>query len=929
MTRQLTRSTLSLSILSVLLIPALAQAQQAPVADPAQAQPTPDAQAQDAGSASQEPESATDLDTVVVTALRQSLQTAQNIKQDSDMIVDSIVAEDIGKLPDNSVADALQRVTGVQVAQGSQGETTGVVIRGLPDVISTLNGREIFSSTGRGFAFQNLPATAVKTLRVYKTSEASLPLGGIAGLVDIELRRPFDFEGREIAGTYTATHSKYGGKVDPNASLLLSNRWNTDAGEFGALVNFGYLAKEYAYDAVWGDFPKVVTDGTVDENGDPVPIRTPEGNLIAAPNGWGTTYNDGSRERGAFNYALQWKPRENVEVYLEGLYDWVRDTPGTAFYFSFPVGAVAPSQLGVGDNCYANHFGGETICDATDGTWTGDTYAATSTQAHQQRGQDIQNALGLKWDGDRLHLSTELSRTSGYYRDENFIIDTFLSGPITTVWEGTGGNHQNWYLEGDPATDPSRFYLNGLFQTWSHIEGEENAWRGDGRFDFEEGPIAALQFGLRYADRTAAAKGSVEISTPPPGGAGTGNITANPNPDNQVVGLFPADQFFCSKPGNEALHQQFLTPCYDYLIDSADFLRAFYGLPTGLAPENPGRFFDIGEKKTAGYLQARYDFELFGMPVDGLVGVRVEKVRRNLNAFAFDAGTGEYTPLTRDTDDINTLPNFSANLHLSDAWQLRLSAAKTLTYPVFGDLNPSISLNPGTINRAGIASSGNPDLTPVESKSYDVSLEWYFSPVGYASVGLFHRDVDGYIQRYVTDTVIGGEPYELSLPLSAGNGYLQGVELAWQQTFDFLPGAWSGLGAQFNYTYIDGETSSPAFVGGPEITRPLQNVSKNNYNAVLFYENFGISARLAYGYRSRYIDFFTQDTVSGNEDQVEPANSLDLSVGYDITPQATVVFSATNLLGEDLYQYWGGGTTRPRDIRFHDRTFGVGFRFKL
>jgi TonB-dependent receptor len=913
MNRCLPRTILSLSILSALMLPQIAGAQDAAAA-PAQ-DPAPVAEP-----AAQE---ATELDTVTVTALRQSLETAQTIKQSSDMIVDSIVAEDIGKLPDNSVADALQRVTGVQVAQGNQGETTGVVIRGLPNVISTLNGREIFSASGRGYAFQNLPATAVETLRVYKTSEASLPLGGIAGLVDIELRRPFDFEGREIAGTYTATHSKYGGKVDPNASLLLSDRWKTDAGEFGALVNFGYLAREYAYDAVWGDFPKVVTDATG------TPIRAGGGELIAAPNGWGTAYNHGDRERGAFNYALQWKPREDLELYLEGLYDWVRDTPATAFYFSFPVGAVTPTRLGVGDNCYADHFSGEPICDATDGVWTGDTYAATSTQAHTQRGQDIQNALGLKWNGDRLHLSTELSRTSGYYRDENFIIDTFLSGPITTVWEGVGGSHQNWYLEGDPALDPSRFYLNGLFQTWAYSQGEENAWRGDGRFDFVEGPVASLQFGLRYADRTSMQKGSVEISTPPPGGAGTDNITANPNPDNQVAGLFPTDDFFCSMRGNDALHQKFLTPCYDYLIDSADFLRAFYGLPTGLAPENPGRFFEIGEKKLAGYLQARYDFELFGMPVDGLVGVRVEKVRRNLDAFAFDASTGVYSPIARDTDDLNTLPNFSANLHLNDQWQLRLSAAKTLSYPAFGDLNPSISLNPGTINRPGIASSGNPDLTPIESKNYDLSLEWYFSEVGYASLGLFHRDVDGYIQRYVTDTTIGGEPFELSLPLSAGSGYLRGAEFAWQQTFDFLPGAWSGLGAQFNYTYIEGETRSPQFVGGPEVSRPLQNVSKNNYNAVLFYENLGMSARLAYGYRSRYIDFFTQDTVSGNEDQVEPANSLDLSVSYDVTPRATVVFSATNLLGENLHQYWGSGNTRPRDIRFQDRTVGLGFRFKL
>jgi len=909
MNKRLPHSLLSLSILSALLLPPVASAQEAATAtEPAQ---------------QTAPSTPTDLDTVTVTALRQSLETAQNIKQSSDMIVDSIVAEDIGKLPDNSVADALQRITGVQIAQGSQGETSGVVIRGLPNVISTLNGREIFSASGRGYAFQNLPATAVKTLSVYKTSEASLPLGGIAGLVDIQLRRPFDFEGPQVAATYDLTHSDLGGKHDPKASLLLSDTWDTDAGKFGALVNFGYQRKEYAYDAVWGDNPKVLTDAAG------TPIRTDGGDLISAPNGFGTAYNDGNRRRGAFNYALQWKPNDNTEVYLEGLYDYVRDSYGQAYYFSFPTSVIDPTAIGVSDNCYANQlagdYQGQTICDANSGRWTGDSYAATSMQAHKQRGQDIQNALGIKWDGDQLHLSSELSRTSGYYRDRNFIIDTYLQGPINTVWEGNAGSHTNWYLDGNPALNPANFYLAGLFQTWSYTYGEENAWHGDGHFDFNDGPIASIQFGLRYADRNALARGSVEISTPPPGGQGS---TTDPNLANQVTRF--GEDFMCTMGSNAAMKQDWLVPCYSYLIQNADALRGLYGLPDGVAPENPGRYFDIGEKKLAGYLQAKYDIELTdGLRVDGLVGVRAEKVRRNLDAFSFDAANSTYSPLTEETSDVNVLPNASAIFHFGSDWQLRLAAAKTLSYPDFGALNPSLSLNPGTINRPGQASSGNPALSPIESKNYDASLEWYFSPVGSASLGVFRRDIDGYIQTYITETTIAGDAYQLSIPLSAGTGYLQGVEAAWQQTFDFLPGAWSGLGAQFNYTYIEGETKSPASVGGPMITRPLQNVSKNNYNAVLFYENFGISARLAYGYRSRYIDAFTQDTVAGNEDYVVPANSLDFSFSYDLSRNTTLVLSATNLLDNDLHQYWGTGTTRPRDIRFQDKTFGLGVRFKL
>ena len=106
-------------------------------------------------------------------------------------------------------------------------------------------------------------------------------------------------------------------------------------------------------------------------------------------------------------------------------------------------------------------------------------------------------------------------------------------------------------------------------------------------------------------------------------------------------------------------------------------------------------------------------------------------------------------------------------------------------------------------------------------------------------------------------------------------------------------------------------------------------MSKNNYNVVLMYEKYGISARLAYNYRSRYIDFFTQPTVAGINDEIKPANQLDLSIGYDINKNLSVVLNASNLTGANLHQFWGDGNTRPRDIRYQDRTVGLGLRLKL
>jgi TonB-dependent receptor len=874
-------------------------------------------------------DNAVNLSGVTVTPLRNSLASAQSIKQNERMVVDSIVAEDIGKLPDNSVADALQRITGVQVAQGFQGETSSVVIRGLPNVATTLNGREITSGVGRSFAFQNLPSTAVKTIKVYKSSEASLTSGGIAGVVDMQLFRPFDFAASKLAATFTETHSKYGGKSDPNFSVLMSNRWKTDYGEFGALFNGSFMAQHYQYNAVWGDVPVMAN------NADGTPVRTADGNLVAIPNALGADYNIGYRQRPEANYAFQWKPNDNTEIYLEGLYDWVTDDYSQPFYFTGAGNSGVPaSNLQVGGNCYPNQltgspYQGQTICDATSANWKGDIYTATSTQSHQQHGQDMQHALGIKWHGDSLQLSSDLSYNKSSFTDDTFIIDTFLKGPINAIWGGTQGNHTNWSLEGNPQLNPDNYYLNGLFQTWHRETGKQLEWRGDGNWDINGDFFQELDFGLRYSDHKARYVGSVELSTPPPGGPGTGNITANPNPANQVTSLFPASDFFCAMPTTSAIPTTWLTGCQNYLTGNTDQLRNFYGLPSGLAEENPGRFFNIEEKNFAGYVQAGYGNELFGLPFDGLLGFRMERVKRDLNAFSYDASTNIYSPLGVATSEPVYLPNVSFNLHLTDTVQLRLVGAKTVTYPGFGQLNPSISLNPGTINRPGVASSGNPNLKPIKSNNYDASLEWYFAPAGYVSGGVFYRDIDGYIQNYVTDVVVNGDNYQLSSPQSAGSGHLDGAEFAYQQFFDFLPGALSGLGLQLNYTYIDGSTRSPQYIGGPTVVSPLQNVSKNNYNAVLLYEKYGVSARLAYDYRSRFIDGFNQPNVAGVYDEIEPANQLDFSLGYDINQYSTVVLTATNLLHSDLHQYWGSGTTRPRDIRYQDRTVGVGVRFKL
>lgn len=881
------------------------------------------------GSSQPTEETAKTLQGVVVTPLQDSLRSAQSIKENSTMVVDSIVAEDIGKLPDNSVADALQRVTGVQVAPDFQSETATVVIRGLPNAVTTLNGREIFGSNGREFSFQDLPATAVSGLDVYKSTTASMITGGIAGTVDIRTFRPLDFDGFKASATFTDTNSKYGAHTDPNGSFLISDRWHGDYGDFGALLGAGIQTDHYSYSAPYVDsnLTSVLT------NGKGVPIRNSNGDLVVGNNQYGADYNIGYRERPEANYALQWKPNDSTEVYLEGLYTWLHDEYNQPFYFTGPQNVVAPNYVTTNNSaCFpvgllGSPYYGQTICPVTSASYTGNYYTATSTQAHQDWGHNIQNAIGLKWKGDNLKLSTDLTRNASSYYNEDFVIDTFLdtyANPLTTIYNYP----HSWSLVGNPQNNPNNYYLNGLYQAWTDNKAVQTAWRADGSYDFGSSWLNSVNFGVRYADTTTQQTGASHDQAPP-GGAYLAD--GQPNPANNVVNLFGAS-YFCNVPSTTALPAGALTGCYSYLVNNKNALRNFYGLPDGNLPPQDGQYFDINEKTFSVYGEGNYGGSIGDMSYDGILGVRLEKVERQLNAYSYDTSDSVYSPLGINTSQHVALPNATFNLHFTDDLQMRLSAGKTLEYPDFASLNPSLTLSPATANVIAEGSGGNAYLKPIRSNSYDGTLEWYFSDVGSLTGGVFYHDITGYIETYSSLQNINGVTYLISSPQSSGSGHLEGVELAYTQFFSFLPGAWNGLGMQANFTYIDGSLSTPAEDGTGFITAPFQNVSKDNYNIVAMYEKYGWSARLAYSYRSRYAEaFLSSSSILGHNQSLndDPANEVDLSIGYDINKYFTVVVNATNLFGAKFHSYAGAGTALPQDLRYTDRTYGLGFRFKM
>ncbi|HVJ39526.1 MAG TPA: TonB-dependent receptor, partial [Stenotrophomonas sp.] len=248
----------------------------------------------------------TQLDTVQVTGTRSSVTKAQLVKQNAEQIVDSIVAEDIGKLPDNNVAEALQRISGIQIAR-AYGEGSTIAIRGLTQVRTELNGRDIFTANdGRGLSFEDVSAELLAGINVYKNPSADMIEGGLGGTVDLRTRMPFDYDGMKIAGSAQYNYYDLADKGETAFSGLFSNRWQTGIGEIGLLVNLSQQDGSFRQDTISIEPWWVQTD-----------MPGHEGQEVYVPRGAGINTTEGDRKRKTGSAALQWRPNDDVEVYAQ------------------------------------------------------------------------------------------------------------------------------------------------------------------------------------------------------------------------------------------------------------------------------------------------------------------------------------------------------------------------------------------------------------------------------------------------------------------------------------------------------------------------------------------------------------------------------------------------------------------------------------
>lgn len=854
----------------------------------------------------------TAVEEIVVRGIRKSLANAVAVKRDAAQIVDAISAEDIGKLPDQNIAESLQRVTGVQISR-SNGQGSGVAIRGLTQIRFELDGATLTGNgTGRAVSFESIPSELFGQLQVYKSPSAETVEGGLGGTINLVTRKPLDLEPMTVSGSVQGGYADFRDEKYPRLSGLISSKWNTDIGRIGALLNVSYEERKLRSD----EFDVLAWDrvGLGDINGDGVTQTATSGPLtpdeVWRPRQLRSVSQAQDRKRLGAVGTLQWAPSSTLQ------FTWTNSYNRFKYRNDYRLLRLDVDKARANTTDFKRNENG-TLISAT----VNSGGVLTNNFVEPTNQTNYTSQLDMKWDlSDRLQVTAKGNIARGRNRVPLVVYPTLVGNAPTTIHYdfASGADLPSISLPSFNLNDLANYKVNTVVPQSRHTANNEDALRFDVRYDFDLGVLESVKAGGRYGKRTLAQQNDDSLSN---------KFTNTPvaTMQAQMAGAFTGtlttgDDFLSGLDG--ALPRSWAGYASSYVNgEGLDQLMSAWGLSVPIA-QNITTYYDVREKTWAGYVQANLSGDIASKPWSGNVGVRVVETDSHSFAFLPDS-TGALTWQDSPNKYTDVLPSANFKVNLTDDLVLRLAAAKVIARAAADQLKAATSINYGFQT----ASSGNPTLDPFRATQYDASLEWYFRPSDLLSVAVFKKDVSAFIANEIVNITIvnkefpGHDDFRLSRPRNGNSGEVQGFELGLQHSFAELPAPFDGLGVQANYTFIDSTTpNTDPFTGD---TLPLEGLSKNSYNLVGFYEKYGFSARLAYNWRSKFLT----GTVAGSPVFSKAVGQLDASASYDINDRLTMTFEAINLNGVEGYTYQ---TVKERLLSHvkNDRLFSAGLRFR-
>lgn len=979
-----------------------------------------------------------EVEEVVVTGFRASIEEAIDIKRSQSGVVDAIVAEDIGKFPDTNLAESLQRIPGVAIDR-TNGEGAEVTVRGFGGGFNlvTLNGRsmptanvqtvggdqgaEFNAATSRSFDFSNLASEGVGALEVYKTGRAAIPSGGIGATINVRTRRPLDaeegFSGsvgvKALYDTGVEESLRDAAKITPEVSGLVN--WADPSDVFGVSVFGSYQKRNFTSRSAtandwnirrYSDFINPA-NGFVRNNGTTQITNAPTSpdTLVAIANDSRYHFSEGQRERVNGHATVQFRPTETITLTADALYarNKVHEhRSDQANWFNRPFDRVTFDDNPVVATAI---FMQETLSGTKDTGFEQQFRATTDTlKSFGLNGEwEVTDRFTVSVDG---HISKANSKPGARNGTNSTLVSigapvvsahsVDFSGRIPiqsiTINDAMPRGNGNGQLDaGDLGSQVARTFSQRQSQEVKEI-------RADAGWEFDDSG-SRLDFGLNYRDSKMR---QANITTQQD--LGSWGIS-NPRDVSQIAGSL-ISQFCMACAFDDFDPQQSGAGLVAFRADPIalyDALSAHYaarGNPVSINSQTDNR---VEEKIFAAYGQLTWKGELAGRPASMVAGVRYERTKtdstsliRTPRAVVWTADndfviatSAQNEPISGEGKYNNLLPALDFQIELRDDVVARASFSRTIARPDFGQLfaavTPTAPNRPVANGAVPLANSGNPNLDPLISDNFDVSLEWYYKPGSFVSAGLFEKRVQNFVgQGTFTRSLFGlrdpasgqpgtrsgqarelltsvgadqtdvnlftatalliqtgsvdaartqfqanrrvnpngtlgdlnqafvdqilasidieataGDPllnFQVAQPINNRSAKIWGFEIAGAHFFGD-----TGFGVAGAYTFVDGDIGFDVGSDPGQDQFALLGLS-DTANVTLIYEKYGISARVAWNWRDKFL-MQTNRGGSRNPVFVEAFDQVDVNVSYDINERLAVSFEGINIFGESLRTY--------------------------
>ncbi len=870
-----------------------------------------------------------DIEVIEVTGIRRSLAQSQAVKMTSSSIVEAISAEDIGKLPDASIAESIARLPGI-AAQRLNGRANVISVRGLaPDfTTTTLNGREqVTSGDNRGVEFDQYPSELMSGVVVYKTPDASLTSQAIGGTIDMQTIRPLSHGKRTIS---------VGLRYEENDLGAL----NAGSDDTGHRASISYI-DQFADDTIG------IAIGIAD---------------MSSPNQeerWEAWGYDGGPVPGAEVLGGAKPYVRSAELTRTGVMAVLEYQPNEKFNTSIDVyySDFQEEQVLRGIELPLS-WGGATLVDPVieDGLVTSGTYENVKAIVRNDYWSRDAETFAIGWNTKytltpNLALSADVSYSK--VDREDFSLESYATngrgddnGERDSIYFEMNGGRGATFTPTLDYSDTSQFML-GAARTWGNgtdtpgdgqdgfvnqpiVEDELTAISLGAEYSFDDGMISSVEVGLKYSEREKSKLDQgfyLTLQDYP-------NLTAIP------------EEFLRSPTSLDFIGMGEMVSYDSLALYKSGAYNSFEQREQGKAKGT----WAIQEDVLIGFVQANIDTEIANLPLTGNFGVQVVNTDQSsdgLGSIITDNGF-EVLPTHDSYDYTEVLPSVNLSLEVMENHMLRFGAARTLARVRMDQMNASVGYNYDASKADNTdltqspwsGSGGNVQLDPWLANQYDLSYEIYFDDAGYVSLAGFYKDLENYVYddsvlydfsdaaENVTPTPALNEGYVTS-PVNGEGGEISGIEGSVSLTGSLISDSLSGFGLIVNGSITDSEVQEQK--GGDKIA--LSGLSKKTLNATFYFEQSGFQARISSRYRSDFIGETNNFEFKRVNKLVAAELVVDAQIGYDFSESGiesldglSMVFQVSNLTDEPFITY-ENGASKPKDYQSYGRNFMLGANY--